>query len=75
MSVCVCFVLPAGLVQSRSGVCLGRVLRSLWRPRLPSAFMLPERSVGKGREWSHDRPHAAALQLRLLCLPRPREQV
>ena len=67
--------LPTGLVQSRSGVCLGWVLRSLWCSGLSSAFMLPERSAREGREWSHDWPHPAALQLRLLCLPCPWKQV
>lgn len=44
----------AGLVQSRSGVCLRRVLRSLRRPWLPSTFVLPERSAGEGGERRHD---------------------
>lgn len=39
-SVCVC--VSPGLVQSRSSVCLGRVLCTLWCSWLPSAFMLPE---------------------------------
>lgn len=68
-------MLPPGLVQSRSSVCLGRVLCPLRRSRLPSAFMLPERSSGEGGEWSHDWPYLAALQLCLLCLPCPWKQV
>lgn len=68
-------VLSTGLVQSRPGVCIGWILCPIWCSRLPSAFMLPERLTGEGGERSHDRPHLAALQLRLLCLPCPWKQV
>lgn len=68
-------VVSAGLVQSGSGVRPGRVLRSLRRARLPSPPELPEGSDGLLGEQRSDRPHAAALQLRLLRLARPREQV
>ena len=68
-------VLSPGLVQSRSGLRPGRVLRSVRRPRLPPSPELPEGPDGLLREQRAGRPHAAALQLRLLRLARPREQV
>lgn len=67
--------LSSGLVQSRSSVRPGRVLRSVRRSRLPPSPQLPEGSDGLLRGQRAGRPHAAALQLRLLRLPRPRKQV
>ena len=68
---CVC----PGLVQSRPGVCAGRVLRSLRRARLSTTPELPERPTQQCRTRHHDRPDADALQLCILCLTRARSQV
>lgn len=69
------FFLSLGLVQPRSGVRPGRVLRSIRRSRLPPSPELPEGSDGIFREQRPGRPHTAALQLCLLRIPRPRKQV
>ncbi len=65
----------SGLVQSRSGVCIRWVLRQVRSARVSQAPVLPEWPAGEGRERVHDRPHTTALQLRLLRLPRARQQV
>lgn len=69
-----CF-LSLGLVQSGSGVRPWWVLCSLRGSRLPPSPELPEGPDGLLREQRAGWPYAAALQLCLLCLPRPRKQV
>lgn len=65
----------AGMVQSRPGVCLGRVLRSERSARLSQTPVLPAGPPGKSRAWGHYWPHPPSLQLCVLCLPCPWQQV
>lgn len=65
----------AGMVQSRPGVCLGWVLCSEWSAGLSQTPVLPAGSPGKSRTRDHYWPHSPSLQLCVLCLPCPWEQV
>lgn len=69
------FVGIVGMVQPRSGVCSGWILRSERGERMPQTSVLSWWPSGEGRCWAHDRPDAATLQLRVLCLPCSRQQV
>lgn len=69
------FIPQTGLVQSWPGVCARWVLCPERSPRVSPASLLPQRPAGAGGERRHDRPHPPPLQLCLLCIPRPREQV
>lgn len=65
----------AGVVQSGPGVCLGWVLCPERSARLSQTPVLPAGSPGKGRTRGHYWPHSPSLQLCVLCLPCPWEQV
>lgn len=65
----------SGLVQSRPGVRIRRVLRQVRSTGLSQTPVLPERPAGEGWERLHDRPHTATLQLCLLRFSRARQQV
>lgn len=65
----------SGLVQSRPGVCIRRVLRQVRSAGLSQTPVLPERPAGKGGERLHDRPHTTTLQLCLLRFSRAWQQV
>lgn len=65
----------AGVVQSGPGVCPGWVLCPERSARLSQTPVLPAGSPGKGRTRGHYWPHSPSLQLCVLCLPCPWEQV
>ena len=64
-----------GVVQPGPGVCAGRILRPERGQRVSQTPVLPPRPAQSRRQRGNDRPHPAPLQLRLLRLPRAREQV
>lgn len=65
----------AGMVQSGTGVCPGWVLRPEWSARLSQTPGLPAGPPGESRTRGHYWPHSPSLQLCVLCLPCPWEQV
>lgn len=65
----------AGMVQSGTGVCPGWVLRPEWSARLSQTPGLPAGPPGESRTRGHYWPHSPPLQLCVLCLPCPWEQV
>lgn len=68
-------VFCAGMVQSGPGVCLGWVLCPERSARLSQTLGLPAGPPGKSRTRGHYWPHSPSLQLCVLRLPCPWEQV
>lgn len=69
------FLCCAGMVQPGPGVCLGWVLCQEWGSRLSQTSVLPAWSTGKSGKRGYYWPHSSTLQLCVLCLPCPWEQV
>lgn len=65
----------AGMVQSGTGVCPGWVLRPERSARLSQTPGLPAGPPGESRTRGHYWSHSPSLQLCVLCLPCPWEQV